>query len=65
MKIARTLIALTAIVIAMIRPPVASALPACEAPTLTPLVTGLASGSGSTIGPGGALYVTEGATGRI
>ena len=65
MKVVRTLIALTTIVIAMIPPPVASALPACEAPTLTPLVTGLASGSGSTIGPGGALYVTEGATGRI
>ena len=30
-----------------------------------PLVTGLASGSGSTVGPDGALYVTEGATGRV
>ena len=29
------------------------------------LVTGLQSGSGSTIGPGGDLFVTEGATGRI
>jgi len=29
------------------------------------LVTGLQSGSGSTIGPGGALFVTEGAAGRI
>ena len=29
------------------------------------LVTGLAGGSGSTVGPGGALYVTEGAAGRI
>jgi sugar lactone lactonase YvrE len=28
-------------------------------------VTGLEGGSGSTIGPGGALYVTEGAAGRI
>jgi hypothetical protein len=28
-------------------------------------VTGLASGSGSTIGPDGALYVTEGASGRV
>ena len=33
--------------------------------TVTTLVSGLASGSGSTIGPGGALYVTEGATGRL
>ena len=29
------------------------------------LVTGLQGASGSTIGPGGALYVTEGAVGRI
>lgn len=28
-------------------------------------VTGLAGGSGSTVGPGGALFVTEGAAGRI
>ena len=34
-------------------------------PTATLLVTGLASGSGSTVGPGGALFVTEGAAGRI
>src|SRR3954454_2889811 len=29
------------------------------------LVTGLKGGSGSTIGPDGALYLTEGATGRV
>jgi sugar lactone lactonase YvrE len=29
------------------------------------LVTGLEGGSGSTIGPGGALFVTEGAAGRV
>jgi hypothetical protein len=34
-------------------------------PTASLLVTGLEGGSGSTIGPGGALYVTEGAAGRI
>ena len=34
-------------------------------PTATLFVTGLASGSGSTVGPGGALFVTEGAAGRI
>jgi len=33
------------------------------APAATRLVTGMASGSGSTIGPGRALYVTEGKTG--
>jgi hypothetical protein len=34
-------------------------------PTATLLVSGLAGGSGSTLGPGGALFVTEGAAGRI
>src|SRR4051794_34769679 len=34
-------------------------------PTVTKLVTGLASGSGSTVGPNGDLYVTEGKTGKV
>ena len=34
-------------------------------PTITLFVTGLQGASGSTVGPGGALYVTEGAAGRI
>ena len=38
-------------------------LPAQAEPTL--LVDGLAGGSGSTVGPDGALYVTEGAVGRV
>ena len=37
----------------------------CGAPHATLLVTGLQGATGSTIGPGGALYVTEGAVGRI
>jgi sugar lactone lactonase YvrE len=65
MDIERKLIALTAILIALIPPLEASASPTCKAPTAALLVTGLASGSGSTIGPGGALYVTEGQAGRI
>jgi hypothetical protein len=36
-----------------------------EAPTVSTLVSGLEGSSGSTIGPDGALYVTEGAAGRI
>src|SRR6266478_892640 len=44
----------------------ASAAPPCGGPTATRLVTGLVQGAkGSTIGPDGALYVTEGAAGRI
>jgi hypothetical protein len=38
---------------------------ASAAPTATRLVTGLQGAMGSTIGPDGALYVTEGAVGRI
>lgn len=34
-------------------------------PITSLLVSGLAGGSGSTIGPGGALYVTEGFAGRV
>src|SRR5437764_669492 len=42
------------------------AAPPTGGPTATLLVTGLAEGAkGSTIGPDGALYVTEGAAGRI
>ncbi len=43
----------------------ASAAQASGGPTATPLVTGLQGAMGSTIGPDGALYVTEGAVGRI
>jgi sugar lactone lactonase YvrE len=38
---------------------------AFQAPETTLFVSGLEGGSGSTIGPGGALYVTESAAGRI
>jgi hypothetical protein len=37
----------------------------CGAPNATLLATGLEGATGSTVGPGGALYVTEGAAGRI
>ncbi len=42
-----------------------SASPAMAEPITTVLVTGLAGGSGSTVGPDGALYVTEGLAGRV
>jgi len=56
---------LTAAVIAMITPSAVSASSPCSGPTATRLVTGLQGATGSTIGPDGALYVTEGAAGRI
>ena len=59
---------LAAALIAIITPSAASAQSPCE-PTATRLVTGLDTGlesaKGSTVGPDGALYVTEGAVGRI
>jgi len=56
---------LAAALVAIITPSAASAPRPCEEPTATLLVTGLQGASGSTIGPDGALYVTEGAVGRI
>ena len=57
----RMLLVLVAAVIAMITSSTASA----AGPTSTLLLAGLDGGSGSTVGPGGALYVTESAAGRI
>ena len=56
---------LAVVLFAMITPSATSAAPQCEAPDASLLLTGLEGASGSTIGPGGALYVTEGATGTI
>ena len=50
---------------AMITPSMASTSPPSKEPKATLLVTGLEGATGSTIGPDGALYVTEGAAGRI
>jgi sugar lactone lactonase YvrE len=56
---------LAAALIAMITPAAANARQPSETPTAILLVTGLEGGSGSTVGPDGALYVTEVAAGRI
>jgi hypothetical protein len=61
----RKLLLLSAALISMITPSAASTPPPCGEPTAVLLATGLEGASGSTIGPGGALYVTEGAAGRI
>jgi hypothetical protein len=65
LKIKTSMVLLIAALIAMIDASAASARPPSEVPTATLLATGLEGGSGSTIGPDGALYVTEGAVGRI
>ena len=60
---------LAATLIAIIMPSAVSARPPCGGATVTQLVTGLDMGvesaKGSTVGPDGALYVTEGVAGRI
>ena len=66
MSSTRTLTLLgAAVLIAAITPLAARGQPPAAPPTATRLVSGLASGSGSAVGPGGALFVTEGATGRV
>lgn len=61
----RRLLLLAAALVAAITTSIARAQPPFGAPTATLLVVGLQGASGSTIGPGGALFVTEGAAGRI
>ena len=61
----RKLVVLTAALIAMITPFAGSAAPPSGGLTPAQLLTGLEGGSGSTVGPGGALYVTETNAGRI
>jgi hypothetical protein len=61
----RTLLLLVAALIGVMTPAAATAAPPSRGPTATQLVTGLEGGSGSTVGPGRALYVTEGWAGRI
>jgi hypothetical protein len=65
MKSQRSLLLLAAVVVVMITPSAASAAPPTPAPSSTQLLTGLEGGAGSTVGPGGALYVTEPLAGRI
>ena len=64
MRSQRILPLLVVAAVGMMTPALASANPS-PAPATTQLVTGLEGGSGSTVGPDGALYVTESAVGRI
>jgi sugar lactone lactonase YvrE len=61
----RKLLLLSVALIAMFVPSSATAAGPSEDPTAHRLVAGLQGGSGSTIGPDRALYVTESAAGRI
>ena len=59
------LVLLLLMLLALVAPSPAGAAPASGDATAHLLVAGLEGGSGSTIGPDGALYVTENAAGRI
>src|SRR5215216_5038737 len=59
------LVLLVLVLAALVAPSVASAAPRHGHATAHLLVTGLQGGAGSTIGPDGALYVTEGVAGRV
>lgn len=50
---------------ALSMPAAASMRPVCQVPAASRLVAGLEGGSGGTVGPDGALYVTERAAGRV
>ena len=65
MAFARKLMVLTAALTAMAAPSAASAAAPSGEATVSRLVTGLQGSIGSTVGPDGALYVTEGAAGRV
>jgi hypothetical protein len=54
-----------AAVMTLMPPPPANAQPPAVDPNPVLLVSGLAGGSGSTVGPEGALYVTEPLAGRV
>ena len=65
LKIKTSTVLLAAALIAMITPSAATAGRPSQTPTATLLVSGLEGTQGSTVGPDGALYVTENLEGRI
>lgn len=65
MSTRRVLVSAAIVLIAVLAVPAASAAPPAATPTVTRLVDGLAGGSGSTVGPGGDLFVTEPFAGRV
>src|SRR5439155_20327925 len=65
LKIKTNMVLLAAALIAIITPSAATARPPSKTPTATLLVSGLEGTQGSTVGPDGALYVSESLAGRI
>ena len=65
MRFERKLLLFATALIAVVTPSAAASRRHLGAPAPPCSLTGLEGASGSTVGPGGALYVTEGAAGRI
>ena len=65
MGFTRKLLVLAVALTPILAPSVANAAPPSGKTTVSRLVTGLQGSVGSTVGPDGALYVTEGALGRV
>jgi sugar lactone lactonase YvrE len=65
MGFTRKLLVLAAVLVPIVVPSVAAAAPLLGHATASRLVAGLQGSVGSTVGPDGALYVTESAVGRI
>jgi hypothetical protein len=65
MRFERKLLLLLSTLGLIVLPRISEGLPPAGAPTATLLIAGLAGGSGSTVGPGGALYVAEPFAGRV
>jgi hypothetical protein len=65
MSLRRKVLVFSAVLAAMLAPTVAEAHPRSSELAVSRLVTGLQGGGGSTIGPDGALYVTEAVAGRV
>ncbi len=64
-SLAVPLVAAALALLALLPPSASSGQPPAGGPTVTLLASGLKGGLGSTVGPDGALYVTEGKAGRV
>jgi hypothetical protein len=65
MALLRKVLVFSTVLAAMMTPTVATARPRSSEPVVSRLVTGLQGSTGSTVGPDGALYVTEATAGRV
>ena len=65
MALLRKVLVFSVVVATLMAPTVADAQPRSSGPVVSSLVSGLEGTTGSTVGPDGALYVTEATAGRL